>query len=96
MPTLQRDPLRRKRPVPSFSGQPVPPPTAPDDRTLPLFLPDSDDEATPSTSGRNPLFLPEEREEERPRKKKRRISTKTTKVRTLHELWKPRKVSIIL
>ena len=58
----------------------------------PLFLPDPDEDHGPSTSARTPLFLPEEVERERPRKKKRRISSKAAHSRTLDDLWHSRQV----
>jgi len=63
-------------------------PSTTSNREQPLFLPDSDGEQVASMSTRTPLFLPEEGEEdERPRRKKRRISTKAIQPRTLGDLW---------
>ena len=61
----------------------------------PLFLPELDEGLDPSTSAEIPLFLPEEQEEGRPKRKKRRISSKVTQYRTLNELWNPRQVGVI-
>lgn len=70
------------------------PPTTSNREHQPLFLPDLDDEDHgPSISTRVPLFLPEEGEGERPRRKKRRISSKTIQSRTLQDLWQSSQVS---
>ena len=90
-------PLHRKRRIsPSRAQHTVAPSTTFNREHQPLFLPDPDEEHGPSTSMRAPLFLPEEVERERPRKKKRRISSKATQSRTLDDLWQSRQVGRIL
>jgi hypothetical protein len=90
MSASRRDPLSRKRQIPPSVGKQKATPT-----TLsaePLFLPKPDEQG-PSTSVEVPLFLPEERDGERPKKKKRRISSKVTQNKTLNDLWHSRQVS---
>jgi hypothetical protein len=84
----ERQPLRK-----TTMKRPIAPSTTSNRNQQPLFLPDSDGEQVPSVSTRTPLFLPEEGEDERPRRKKRRISTKTIQPRTLNDLWGPTQVS---
>lgn len=85
--------MSRKRPVPPSMDQQNTAPTALHAEPQPLFLPDLDGEQGPSISIGTPLFLPEEGEEERPKRKKRRISTKVTQFKTLNDLWHSRQVS---
>ena len=85
-------PQYRKRPISPSNSQHTIAPITSNEEHQPLFLPDPDEEHSPSTSTRAPLFLPEGAERERPRKKRRRISSKTTQSRTLDDLWHPRQV----
>jgi hypothetical protein len=94
--TIRRDSIRRrKRPIPPSGDHHVTAFTTLQAEPQPLFLPEPDEEQGSSTSTRTPLFLPEEREDERPKKKKRRISSKVPQLRTLNDLWRPRQVSKI-
>lgn len=89
------NPRYRKRPIsPSTRQHPTATSTTPNRECQPLFLPDPDEDHGPSMSTRTPLFLPEE-ERERPKRKKRRISSKVIQSKTLVDLWRPRQVSSI-
>ena len=83
----------KKRPISPSNMQPViASSTTSNAERQPLFLPDPDEEHGPSISTTAPLFLLEEVERERPRKKKRRISSKAMQSKTLDDLWHPRQV----